>query len=290
MKPASFGYLRPDSTNDACHALAQYGEEARVIAGGQSLGAMLNMRLVTPSVLIDVNRLEALATIEDAGEIIVTGALVRQADALADSRIRSRVPLLAMALPHVGHYQTRNRGTLGGSVAHADPSAEVPLVLATLGGEVELRSSRRMRRLCAVDFFRSALVTAREPDEMLTALRWPAANARMHYAFEEFSVRGGDYAIVAVACMVEQRDDDRLVRVRLGFGGCGDMPQVIEPVDATGRTLDDELVSDIARYAAGKLECRADLQATADYRRHLAFVLGRQVLAAAKVTGPHARD
>jgi 2-furoyl-CoA dehydrogenase FAD binding subunit len=283
MKPASFSYLRPDSANDACRALARYGDEARIIAGGQSLCAMLNMRLVTPSVLIDVNRLEALATIEDAGEIIVTGALVRQADALADSRIRSRVPLLAMALPHVGHYQTRNRGTLGGSVAHADPSAEVPLVLATLGGEVELRSSRRMRRLCAVDFFRSALVTAREPDEMLTALRWPAANARIHYAFEEFSVRGGDYAIVAVACMVEQRDDDRLVRVRLGFGGCGDMPQVIEPADATGRTLDDELVSDIARYAAGKLECRADLQATADYRRHLAFVLGRQVLAAAKV-------
>lgn len=177
MKPASFSYLRPDSANDACRALARYGEEARIIAGGQSLGAMLNMRLVTPSMLIDVNCLDALATIEDAGENIVTGALVRQADALADLRIRSRVPLLAMALPHVGHYQTRNRGTLGGSVAHADPSAEVPLVLATLGGEVELRASRRRRRLCAVDFFRSALVTAREPDEMLTALRWPAAKS-----------------------------------------------------------------------------------------------------------------
>src|SRR6266851_3661403 len=164
MKPTSFSYLRPDDADHACRALAHHGEDARIIAGGQSLGAMLNMRLVTPAVLIDVNRLDALATIEDAGEIIVTGALVRQSDALADSRIRSRVPLLAMALPHVGHYQTRNRGTLGGSIAHADPSAEVPLVLATLGGEVELMSVRGKRRLRAVDFFRSALVTAREPD------------------------------------------------------------------------------------------------------------------------------
>jgi 2-furoyl-CoA dehydrogenase FAD binding subunit len=163
MKPAPFSYLRPDHAREACRALADYGEEARIIAGGQSLGAMLNMRLVTPGVLIDVNRLDALATIEDEGATIVTGALVRQAGALANPVIRSRVPLLAWALPHVGHYQTRNRGTLGGSVAHADPSAEVPLVLATLGGEVELMSRRGKRRLRAVDFFRSALVTARAP-------------------------------------------------------------------------------------------------------------------------------
>src|SRR5260221_802165 len=123
MKPTSFSYLRPDDANDAFRALARHGEDARIIAGGQSLAAMLNMRLVTPSVLIDVNRLDALTTIEDAGETIVTGALVRQADALIDPRIRSRVPLLAMALPHVGHYQTRNRGTLGGSVSHAAPSS-----------------------------------------------------------------------------------------------------------------------------------------------------------------------
>ena len=140
----------------------------------------------------------------------------------------------------------------------------------------------RKRRLRAVDFFRSALVTARQPDEMLAALRWPATSDGMRHAFEEFSVRGGDYAIVAVACMVEERNDGRLVRMRLGFGGCGETPQVIEPADAVGRTLDDELIAHIAYDAAGKLECRTDLQATADYRRHLAFVVGRRVLAAAK--------
>jgi 2-furoyl-CoA dehydrogenase FAD binding subunit len=284
MKPASFSYLRPTNVSDACRALAFYGEKARIIAGGQSLGAMLNMRLVTPSVLIDVNRLDALTTIEDAGETIVTGALVRQADALIDPRIRSRVPMLAIALPHVGHYQTRNRGTLGGSVAHADPSAEVPLVLATLGGEVDLRSAHRRRRLRAVDFFRSALVTACESDEMLIALRWPAAKARTCHAFEEFSVRGGDYAIVAVACVAQHGENGRLLRVRIGFGGCGDTPQVIESVNAADHILDDGLVVQIARDAASKIECRADLQATADYRRHLAFVLGRQVLAAAKLS------
>jgi CO/xanthine dehydrogenase FAD-binding subunit len=250
---------------------------------------MLNMRLVRPSVLLDVNRIDALTRIEDAGDTIVTGALVRQADAMIDARIRNRVPLLAMVLPHVGHYQTRNRGTLGGSVAHADPSAEIPLALTTLEGEVDLRSRFRKRRVRAVDFFRSALVTACAPDEMLVALRWPAANDRMRYAFEEFSVRGGDYAIVAVACVAEYGENDRLARVRLGFGGCGETPQVIEPeviesAEVAGTILDDDLVARIARDAASRIECRADLQGSADYRRHLAFVLGRKVLAATRLS------
>ena len=286
MKPASFGYVRPETVRDACRVLADQREEARIIAGGQSLGAMLNMRLVRPSVLVDVNRIDALTRIEDAGNTIITGALVRQADALRDARIRSRVPLLAMALPHVGHYQTRNRGTLGGSVAHADPSAEIPLALATLDGEVDLRSRYRTRRVRAVDFFRSALVTACAPDEMLVALRWPAASNRMRYAFEEFSVRSGDYAIVAVACAAEYGENGCLARVRLGFGGCGETPQVIEPeviapADAPGA---DELIARIARDAASRIDCRADLQGSADYRRHLAFVLGKKVLAAASVS------
>src|SRR4051794_24006000 len=131
MKPASFGYLRPASVAEACEALARHGEDARILAGGQSLAAMLNMRLVRPALLIDINRIDTLANIDAAGDTVVTGAVVRQAGALADARIRSRVPLLVLALPHVGHYQTRNRGTLAGSIAHGDPSAEIPLVLAT---------------------------------------------------------------------------------------------------------------------------------------------------------------
>ena len=282
MKPAPFAYIRPETVHDACRALAEHRDKARIIAGGQSLGAMLNMRLVRPSLLIDVNRIDALGRIEEAGDTIITWALVRQADALGDARIRTRVPLLAMALPHVGHYQTRNRGTLGGSVAHADPSAEIPLALAALDGEVELRSRYRKRRVRAGDFFRSALVTACAPDEMLVALRWPAASGRLRCAFEEFSVRSGDYAIVAVACAAEHVESGRLARVRLAFGGCGDTPQVVEATEAGGRMLDDGLIERIARDAASRIECRADLQGSADYRRHLAFVLGKRTLAAVR--------
>jgi 2-furoyl-CoA dehydrogenase FAD binding subunit len=273
MKPAPFGYLRPESVAEACEALARHGEEARILAGGQSLGAMLNMRLMRPALLVDINRLDTLSKIEVTNGAVITGAMVRQAGALADARIRNNVPLLSMALPHVGHYQTRNRGTLGGSVAHADPSAEIPLVLATLGGEVELKSARRTRRVDAADFFRSALLTARAPEEMITALHWPAARPRTRFAFEEFSVRGGDYAIVAVGCMldVEHR------RVRLGFGGCGEAPQVTE------LSYDAEAIAQMAADAAAKIECRADMQASAAYRQNLAAVLAKKVLTAASI-------
>jgi 2-furoyl-CoA dehydrogenase FAD binding subunit len=268
MKPARFAYLRPDSVAQACEALARHGEEARILAGGQSLAAMLNMRLVRPTLLIDINRLEALSKIEVAGDSVVTGALVRQADAFADARIRARIPLLSMALPHVGHYQTRNRGTLAGSVAHADPSAEIPLVLATLGGDIDLKSTKRTRRVRAADFFRSALVTARAAEEMISALHWPAAGTRMRFAFEEFSVRGGDYAIVAVACML----DDEHGKVRLGFGGCGEAPQVVE------LDYDPGALGQMAADAVGKIECRADMQASSAYRQNLANVLATRIL------------
>src|SRR6516164_218451 len=173
MKPARFTYMRPDSVAEALAVLAQYGEDARVIAGGQSLGAMLNMRLVTPKVVVDINGLSELSTIKSETGAITTGAIVRQSDALIDAEVGAQLPLLAQALPYVGHYQTRNRGTLGGSIAHADPSAEIPLVMATLAGEVELMSKRGRRRVPAQQFFQSALITARRPDELITSLRWP---------------------------------------------------------------------------------------------------------------------
>jgi len=226
-----------------------------------------------PALLVDINRLDTLSKIEVTNGAVITGAMVRQAGALADARIRNNVPLLSMALPHVGHYQTRNRGTLGGSVAHADPSAEIPLVLATLGGEVELKSARRTRRVRAGDFFRSALVTARAPEEVITELHWPAAAQRTRYAFEEFSVRGGDYAIVAVACALNEERRS----VRLGFGGCGEAPQVVE------LGYDSEAIAQIAADAAGKIECRPDLQASTAYRQNLAAVLARRVLSAASM-------
>lgn len=269
MKPAPFKYMRPDTLDEALSVLAKHGDDVRVIAGGQSLGAMLNMRIVSPAILLDINRLSALETIESQK----TGALVRQRDALESPLLRKSVPLLVQALPHVGHYQTRNRGTLGGSVAHADPSAEISLVLATLGGEVELRSQRRRRKLVAADFFRSGLVTAREPDELLMALWWPVASPSTRSAFLEFAVREGDFAIAAVACVFDEASG----RLRLGFGGCGETPQVVQrelPSD-----LDAKTVNDVVEEMTNSLKYRSDLLASAAYRRQLARVMARRAIA-----------
>jgi 2-furoyl-CoA dehydrogenase FAD binding subunit len=281
VKAAPFAYQRPDTLAEALAALAQYGDDARVIAGGQSLGAMLNMRIVTPKVLIDINRLSGLSGIDVDARSLTTGATLRQSDAMADERIRTHLPLLAQALPHVGHYQTRNRATLGGSVAHADPSAEIPLSLATLDGEIELRSKRGRRRIKAREFFRSALVTARAPDELVTALSWPVRHARHGHAFIEFATREGDYAIVAVACMLAIDADGAAGVVRLGFGGCGEAPQIVEISDVVKARLDKNTIETIAHDAAGRIECRGDLLATASYRRQLAAVLAAKVIIAA---------
>jgi 2-furoyl-CoA dehydrogenase FAD binding subunit len=267
MKPAPFDYVRPDTLEQTLDTLSRAGEDARILAGGQSLGAMLNMRIVRPAIIVDINRAKGLDRIEARDGRIVTPALVRQADALADAAIRDTVPLLAQALPHVGHYQTRNRGTLCGSAAHGDPSAEIPLVLATLNGEVELRSRRRSRKVKARAFWRAALTTIREADECVVALHWPQAAPGARHAFSEFSIREGDFAVVAVACVIEAG------KVTLGFGGCGDIPQIVERAVSGPIAADD-----IASEAAKTIECRSDPFASGDYRRHLAFTLAKAAL------------
>jgi 2-furoyl-CoA dehydrogenase FAD binding subunit len=281
VKAARFAYLRPDSLAEALEALARYGDDARILAGGQSLGAMLNMRIVTPGALIDINRLDGLDRIETTAATVTTPALVRQSDALVDADVRRHVPLLAAVLPHVGHVQTRSRGTLCGSVAHADPSAEVPLALTTLGGTIELRSKRGARKVAADAFWRGALSTAREPGECIVALHWPRADSASTYGFSEFAIRDGDFAIVAVACFIDRRGGP--ARIRLGFGGCGDFPQT---VDLAGE-VSASSAADLAHAAAKAIECRGDPFATAAYRRQLAFTLARGLLKK-QVTKPEA--
>ena len=201
MKPAPFEYCRPESLDEALAVLLEFGDEALVMAGGLSLGALLNMRMVRPKVIVDINGLETLAQIERVEGYIRIGALVRQADVLVSAECGAALPLLIAGLHNLGHYQTRSRGTLGGSVAHADPSAETPLCLATLGGEVELSSKRGVRRIVAREFFKGALTTAREGDEMVTALYWPILDEGTGIAFEEINERRGDFAIVAAAAV-----------------------------------------------------------------------------------------
>ena len=285
MKAAPFEYLRPDTIAEALAALAQYGSDARVLAGGQSLGALLNMRLVKPKVVIDINGLGELFAISLTKQHVVTGALVRQSDAMSDRTIKERVPLLGQALPFVGHYQTRNRGTLVGSVAHADPSAEIPLSLALLDGEIELRTERGERRVRARDFFKSALVTVRQPEELIVALQWPLCSSLQRFCFIEFAVRSGDFAVVAVACAAETTAAGRLSSVRFGFGGCGDRPQIVERPVQVGQGGGDNNVQALADEAASGIEYRSDLTASAEHRRELAALLAAQALRTALAGG-----
>lgn len=265
MKPAKFDYLRTDSAEEVFSTLRQHGGDARIIAGGQSLVPMLNMRLARPAVLVDVMRVAAWRDVTTAGGFLRVGAGVRQAALLADAGLARAVPLLAQALPWVGHVQTRSRGTLCGSVAHADPSAEVPLVLVALEGHVHLRSSRGARVVPASGFFSGMMATARADDEIVEAVAFPTAKPGEGHAFREVARRHGDFAIVACAAVATGGG------VRLAVGGVADTPRAVAlPTDPAGW-------GDALNEFAWSLDARDDLHATATYRRELVRRLGRDV-------------
>ena len=286
MKPAPFDYARPETLDEALDLLAEYGDDAAPLAGGLSLGPMLNLRLARPTVVVDLHRLGLTAITEGANSIdnsIDTGALVRQAylkQRLADDL---SVPLVAEALDHVGHYQTRARGTVGGSVAHADPSAELPLCLATLDGSLTLRSRGGERQVSANDFFDDALMTARRSDELLTSVHWPESSTRTGCAFDEFALRHGDFAIVAAAAVVSLDSNGCLMRCRIGFGGVEGRPHVVEFDQFAGERLTAEIVTGIVEHAVAALDPMEDHVADAAYRRALARTLAHRVVSRAVV-------
>jgi 2-furoyl-CoA dehydrogenase FAD binding subunit len=275
MKPRRFDYVRPDNVAEVLALLAQHGEEAKVMAGGQSLMAMLNLRLLEPSVLIDIARLAELDYVKvmsdkKSGDKVEVGAAVTQNRLKDWPELAAKLPLLARALPFVGHFQTRNRGTVCGSIAHADPSSEIPLSLATLGGEVVLRSRRGTRTLAAADFQRGMLQTAREADELITAVRFPVhAGARV--AFHEVARRHGDFAMIAVAAWVQAGAGGHNVKV--GIGGVADRPAVrslaIDGGNATKSAFE---------ALAWELEGYDDIHATARLRRDLLRQVGPAVV------------
>lgn len=267
MKPRSFTYLRPESLDEALQALARHRDDARILAGGLSLVPMMNFRLIETKALIDISGIEALAYIREDGDAIEIGATATQSDVLDWPKLVARAPLLAAALVHVGHLQTRGRGTVCGSIAHSDPSSELPLCLATLGGSVVLRSARAKRIVPADEFQTGMLATARRPDEMVVAVRFPTRKPGTGYAFNEMTQRRGDFAICAVAAIVSG------TAVRLGVGGVAERPTVRDwPALAAG-DIDDAL-NDFAWDLGGT----DDLHATAAYRRELVRLLGRQVI------------
>lgn len=278
MKPVAFEYCRPDTLGEALDLLAERRERAAVLAGGMSLGPMLNLRMVRPERVIDISRLGGLDGIEVRGDRIVTGATVIQADALDSAVIRKELPLLALALPWVGHFQTRNAGTLGGSVAHADPSAEIPLCAVVSDAAIVLRSRRRERRVRAGEFFVGALSTVRQPDELVVAIDWPRTSADAGHAFEEIAQRHGDFAIAAAACEVVLDGNGRIGRLALGLGGVLDRPIAVDTQEVVGAMADSGMAQTLARRIVADLEPMEDHTATGDYRRALAQVLTERVV------------
>ena len=259
MKPRTFDYIRPDTVEEAVALLADYGEDARVLAGGQSLVPMLNLRLIEARVLIDISRIATLEVIRERDGRIEIGAAVTQNTLMAWPQLATKLPLVAAALPFVGHFQTRNKGTVCGSVAHADPSSELPLALAVLGGEIVLKSQRGERVLAAKDFQKDMLTTARAGDELIVAVRFPVANGKGNgrgVAFREVARRHGDFAIIAVAAVAENKSS-----VQLGVGGMAGKPML--------RRIAADGAEEAVREWADELEGYEDLHASAAMRRDL---------------------
>src|ERR1700744_1432337 len=273
MKPAPFDYVRPESLAEACALLAA-DEDARVIAGGQTLVPMLAMRLARPTKLIDILRLPELAGISKEKGAVVLGATTRQAQAERVPVIRASVPMLARVLPWVGHPPTRNRGTIGGSIANADPSAEIPLVAVTLGAEIMLATPDGPSSMPADDFFIGPMLTAINPGECVSAIRFPIwAHARVGTGFFEISARRSDFAFVAAAAQVALDEEGRCIEVALGVGGVGDRPLRLDVSSLIGGELDTASVTDVIMGAAADLDAMSDLHASAAYRRRVAVAL-----------------
>lgn len=267
MKPNSFDYLRPETLEEAVIALNEVGSDARIIAGGQSLVPMLNMRLAKPVLLIDIMHIKSLSKIDETKTEVVVGAAIRQTGLEHWTDLRQKLPLLAAALPWIGHVQTRSRGTICGSVAHADPSAEIPLSLITLEGSVNLRSKKDSRKVKADKFFIGMMATDLADDEMIESVSFPKAVEGTGYAFNEIGRRHGDFAIVGCAAVANKQV------FRLAISGVDDHPRVFD-LPALDTSNFDDALNDIA----WDLNARNDTHASARYRRELVRRLGKKTL------------
>jgi aerobic carbon-monoxide dehydrogenase medium subunit len=286
MKPPPFSYHDPATVGDAVSLLARL-ENAKLLAGGQSLMPMLNMRFVLPDHLIDLNRVEGLSYIRETGEGLEIGAMTRQRDLEFSDVVRRRCPLMDEAIRHVGHRQTRNRGTLGGSLCHLDPAAELVCVAATLDATVTVTGRNGERKVAFADFPVAFMTPAIEPDELLTAVRFPDWPKGHGHAFIEFARRHGDFAIVSAAALVAEDSGGRIARAAVTIGGMGTTPVRAAELERAliGEAPDDKLLRE-ACESCRKLEAIDDVHAPASYRQHLAAVLSRRALEQARARLP----
>lgn len=271
MKPAPFAYAKARSVAHAIELLATH--DARLLAGGQSLIATLNMRLSQPALLVDINGISGLDQVTLKNGDVEIGALVRHAQAERSAEIAQAAPLIALALPHIGHPAIRNRGTVGGSLAFADPAVELPACIVALGGEIEIVGPNGQRTINAEEFFKGLFETALTPRDMLTAIRVPAASAGSRVGFAEFARRQGDYAMVGLAACA-QADGKRLKDVRLAYFGLGATPVRARKAETA---LADGDVEGAVSALADDLEPSNDMHASSEVKAHLAGVLLRRV-------------
>jgi carbon-monoxide dehydrogenase medium subunit len=278
LKPASFDYYTPKTLAEALNLLAQFGETAKPLAGGQSLVPMMNMRLARPAQLIDLNNLPELNYLKvENGELRI-GAMTRQRSLERSPIIAEGWPLLREATRYVGHVQIRNRGTVGGSLVHAYPAAELPVVMTALEATMMLRSTQGERAVPASSFFVDAMTTSLKTAELLVEIRVPQLPPHTGWSFQEISRRHGDFALMGVAGLLTLRADGTIERARLVF--CGATPQrasIIEP-QLAGKRAESALFHDAANLAATDLQPDSDIHASAEYRKQVAKVLARRVL------------
>ena len=285
VKPAPFGYHRAASVADAVSLLSAYEGSARVIAGGQSLMPMLNMRLLRPDALVDVNGVRELAGIRPAGDATTLGALVRYTTIERSPLIAERLGLLPRMVRYVGDRQVRNRGTIGGSLAHGDPTAELPLACLVLGAVIKATGPAGSREVPVADLYQGSYATVLEPAEVVTEVVFPSASR--FFAFSEQCRRHNDFAVISVVAIGDREPDGTWTRVRIGLGGVADQPVLAGAAAAavSGSRLPDELINEAAEVALEVADPPSDVRASAEYRRHLVPVYVRRVLTALRSAG-----
>jgi len=284
MKPAPFKYIAARSLEQALALKAEHGDEARFLAGGQSLVPTMNFRLTQPAVLIDINPLPQLAGMQKSGpESLHIGALTRYRDLERNPATALDLPLVAEALPHIAHPQIRNRGTIGGNLAHADPASEMPAIVVALAGQLRAQSTRGERWIAAAEFFAGALVTTLAADEMLVEVKLPVAKPRSGACFMEVARRRGDFALIGVACTVRIDDDGRCAEARIGLCNAGDKPVLAQDAGASlvGRPIGAAQIDEAGELVLRAIDPGGSIHASKEFQRHLAGVLTKRALAEA---------
>ena len=280
MKPCAFEYFNPQSVPEAIELLDRYGDEAKIIAGGQSLVPMMNFRLARPEILIDINGIKELEYIKTEGDELVIGALTRERDIEQSPLVIEKWPILSKAVSFIGHSAIRNRGTVGGSLVHADPSAEIPTSLCALNGKVKVMGPSGEKILEPEEFFLTYLTTSLEPSDLLVEVRIPALPEKMGWSFSELSRRSGDFAIVAVGILLFTETVGVCREARISMGGVAPTPVRAEEAEAllAGQKITEKLIAEAAQQAAEETDTDPDYHASAEYRKDMARVFVKRGL------------